>query len=178
MTERSTEPLFWDIETVQSRLTLEALDEHVQSYLRYITESCQRLYLAAAPFSVYEWSIPPEQIKGIRRSLKEMLKPTLELSRLLHDTDRLPFIYSALRYSLLAVVNIVEDQISRALNLLHTYKVGCTSPSEDEKWLRNEIHSMCERLLHFTMTLPERVKLIQDEAVKQESRLLSLYENY
>lgn len=177
MTERSTEPLFWDIETGQSRLTLEALDEHVQSYLRYITESCQRLYLAAAPFNAYERSIPPEQIKGIRRSLKEMLKPTLELSRLLHDTDRLPFIYSALRYSLLAVVNIVEDQISRALDLLHTYQVECTSPSEDER-LRNEIHSMCERLLHFTMTLPERVKLIQDEAVKQESRLLSLYENY
>lgn len=95
-----------------------------------------------------------------------------------HPTLQPESAVAAFRYNILAVVNIVEDQISRALDHLHTYQVGCISPSEDEKWLRNEIHSMCERLLHFTMTLPERVKLIQDEAVKQESRLLSLYENY
>jgi hypothetical protein len=178
MTERLTEPLFWGVETGQCRLTHEALDEYLQSYLRYITESCQKLDHAATPFSTYERSIPPEQIKGVRHSLKEMLKPTIELNRLLHDTDHLPVIYTALSYSLLAVVNIIENQISRVLDLLYTYQVAGTSPSEDEKWLREEVHSMCERLLHFTMTLPERVKLIQDEAVKQESRLLSLYENY
>jgi hypothetical protein len=178
MTGRSTEPLFWDIETGQSRLTLEIFDEHVQSYLRYITESCQTLYLSAAPFSSYERSILPEQIKGVRRSLKKMLKPTQEFCWLLHDTDRLPVIYTALRYRLLAVVNIVEDQISRALDLLHTYQVGCTSPSEDEKWLRSEIYSMFEKLLQYTIALSERVKLVHDDAEKQESRLLSLYENY
>lgn len=178
MTERSTEPLFWDIETWQSRLTLEAFDEHVQSYLIYITESCQTLYLAAAPFSSYEQSILPEQIKGVRRSLKELLKPTQEFSWLLHNTDRLPVIYTALRYRLLAVVNIVENQISRVLDLLHRYQVASISPSEEEKWLRSEIYSMFERLLQFTMTLSERVKLVHDEAEKQESRLLSLYENY
>lgn len=178
MIEGSSGSLFWDIGAGHSRLTLEALDEHVKSYLKYMIESCQRLYIAATPFNTYERSISPEQIKRIRHSLKEMLTLTLELCKLLHDTERLPFIYSAFRYSLLAVVNIVEDQLSRSLDLLHTYQVRCTSTDGEEKRLRNEFQSMCERMLHFTMSLPERVKLIQVEAVKQESKLLSLYENY
>ncbi len=178
MKERSTEPLSWDMETGQYRYTLEAFDEHVQSYLKYISESCQRLYKGAAPFRSYERSIPPEQIKEVRHSLKELLMPTQEFSWLLHDTDHLPAIYTALRYRLLAVVNVLEEQISRFLDLLHTYQVAGTSSSEGEKWLRSEIYSMFEKLLHYTITLSERVKLVSDEAKKQERRLLSLYENY
>ncbi len=74
----------------------------------------------------------------------------------------------------------IKDQIFRTLNLLHTYQVGCTSPSDGEKWLRSEIYSMFGfgSLLEYTTTLSERVKLVHEEAEKQERRLLSLYENY
>jgi hypothetical protein len=178
MIQKSTKPQFWDVETRQSRLTLEEFDEHVQSYVRYITESCQTLYLSAAPFSSYERNILPVQIREVRHSLKEMLKPTQEFSWLIHDTDRLPIIYTGLRYRLLAILNIIEEQISRCLDLLHTYQISCISPSEGEKWLRSEIYNTFESLLQFTMTFSERVKLVRDEAEKQESKLLLLYENY
>ena len=178
MAERSTEALFWDIETGRSRLTLEAFEEQVHSFLEYITELCQMLYLSAPPFSSDERSIPPGQIKEVRRSLKEMSKPVQELIWLLHDTDRLPVIYTALCYRLLAVVNIVQDQISRFLACLHTYQVAGISSSEGEKWLRSEIYSLFEQLVQYNNMLSERVKVVSDEAKEQERKLLSLYENY
>jgi hypothetical protein len=178
MIERSTEVLYWDVETGQYRYSPEAFDKYIQTYLEYIVASCQKLCKGSVSFSSYERSIMPEHIKETRRALKELLQPTLELSRLLHDTDRLPGIYTALRFRLLAIVNILEEQISRFLDLLHTYQVKCISSSEGEKWLRREIYSMFEKLSQYTLQLSERVQTARDDAKEQERKLLSLYENY
>lgn len=178
MIERSTEPLSWDVETGQYSYSLETFDEYVQMYLKSIVASCQKLYERSASFSFYERSIVPEHIKETRRSLKELLKPILELSKLLHDIDRLPAIYIPLRLRLLAIVNILEEQVCQFLELLHTYQTKCISSSEGEKWLHREIYSMFEKLSQYTLQLSERVQTVKDDAKEQERKLLSLCENY
>lgn len=182
MTERSieptTEPLSWNVETGQYRYSLEAFDECVQLDLEHIVTSCQKLCRKSASFRSYDQSIAPEHIKEVRHALKELMTPTLELSKLLHDTGRLPDIYMALRFHLLALVNPLEEQISRFVELLQAYQARCMSPSESDRWLRREIYGMFEKLSQCTLQLSERAQAVRKDAREQERELLSLYENY
>ena len=178
MTERSTEPLSWDVETGQYRYSLEAVDECVQDKTERIVTSCQKLSGRSASFRSYDKSLVPEHIKEVRHDLKELKTPTLELSQFLHDTDHLPDIYQTLRYHLLAIVNPLNGQISRFQDLLQAYQARSMSSSGSDTWLRRDMYGMFEKLSKSAVTLSARAQAVREDAIKQERELLSLYENY
>ena len=178
MTERSTEPLSWNVETGQYTYSIEAVDECVRDKTEHIVTSCQKLSGSSASFHSYDKSLVPEHIKEVRHSLKELKTPTLELSQFLHDTDRLPDIYKTLRYHLLAIVNPLNGQISRFQDLLQAYQARSMSSSGRDTWLRREMYGMFEKLSKNTIQLSERARIVREDAKEQERELLSLYENY
>lgn len=176
MAKTSTESMFWDAGNgrgSESRLSLEEFHENVQNYLMRIAEPQFSLKLASMLFNSEDYTILPIQCRKTMQSLEEMNQPVQELSRLLHESSRLPFIFTALSYRLLSIVNLIEDQTNRLLDLINSYRVICISPSQHEKHLRKEIDKSFERLLENTVALSTRVELLNNEAVEEERKLLS-----
>ena len=160
----------------KARLSLEEFCRQMQGYLANITELRPSLRLASMLFGTEDRTILPIQCRKAMHSLEEMDELVQEFSELLNVPERLPVIMIALRYSLLSILNLMDKQINRLLDLLNSYRVICISSSQHEKQLRKEIHRSFERLLQYNTTISEQVERLNDEAEDQEQRLLSLLE--
>lgn len=180
MVRAPIETIFSDSEAglySEARFSLEELREKIQNPLTFISELRLSLYRASLPFDTENRSILPRQCREAIKTLEEINEPIQELSKLLRDGDHLPIIFTALCYRLLSILNLLEEQVSKLLDLLNSYRSLSISQSHHARLLRKEIDNSFKRLLQHITALSEQVNLLDEEAEEQEARFLSLFEN-
>jgi hypothetical protein len=140
----------------------------VDIILSDLEEAQHSLQLAYIPFKEEDFTIQPVQCRGAINSLEKIHTNVGKISDFLNEVLRLPFI--ALRYRLLFILHVVEEQVCRLVDLIDGYRVICTVPSQHEQQVRREISISFERLLGYVTDIPKQAQLLDDHTLPYECR--------
>jgi len=160
----------------ETRLSLEEFSAIVQSHLTRIAGAQHSLQSALIPLTIENCNVQPAQCKKAIKSLDEMNVPIREFCTLLHQTQRLPIVFTALRYQLLFILHRVEEQTDRLVNLIESYRVICTSLSQYAQRLHKEISASFEVLLLYIADISQQAIFLDDEAKFQERKIAAKLE--
>jgi hypothetical protein len=160
----------------ETRLSLEEFSTIVQSHLIRIDRIQHSLQSALIPLTIENCNVQPVQCEKAIKSLDEMNVPIRGFCTLLHQTQRLPIVFTALRYQLLFNLHRVEEQTNRLVNLIKSYRVICTSSSKYAQRLQREISASFEVLLLYIADISRQVIFLDDEAKFQERKIAAKLE--
>lgn len=159
----------------ETRLSRDRFDALMQKHLTDISEAQYRLQLACAPFRG-KGNVQPIQCREAIDSLSEIKKRMQEFGVLLNETSYLPIIYTTLRYRLLFVLRLIEEQAWKLINLIDSYCIICMTSSPLVRQQSKTISESTEMLSQHITSISQQVKFINDEAMFQEQNLASQLE--
>jgi hypothetical protein len=155
-----------------ARLSLDQFDTLVQGHLSHISEVQEALYLVCAPFKE-QGNIRPVQCRRAIDILNEANEKVQEFCNLLLGTSSLPTIFGALRYRLLFVLRLAEEQIYDLIDLIESFRMICMSASHQVGQQRKVISTAFETLLLHITDISHQANYLATEAKFQVRRLIS-----
>jgi len=155
-----------------ARLSLDQFDTLAQGHLSHIREAQEALHLVCAPFKE-QGNIRPVQCRRAIDILNEANEKVQEFCNLLLETSSLPTVFGALRYRLLFVLRLAEEQIYDLIDLIESFRMICMSASQQVGQQRKVISAAFEMLLLHITDISHQAKYLATEAKFQERRLTS-----
>jgi hypothetical protein len=160
----------------ETRSSLEEFSTIVKSHLISIDRMQDSLQSALITLTKENYIVQPVQCEEAIKSLDKMNVPIREFCTILHQSQRLPIVITALRYQLLFNLHRIEEQINSLVNLIKCYHEICTSSSNDVQRLQREISASFEVLLLYIADIPQQAIFLDDEAKFQERKITAKLE--
>lgn len=149
--------------------------QELQKFLAPISEAQDLLYDAQALFKEHG-SIRPIQCRRTIDQLEELNKYIEDFCAFLNRTERLPIIFTALRFRPLLTLHRMQALIATLIDCLEEHLLACTTLSEQVLLQRKGIYEGFETLLYYIAEMPQQIQFLGHEARFQEHRLLATLE--
>ena len=121
-------------------------------------------------------SIRPIQCRRAIDQLEELNKYIQDFCAFLNRTERLPIIFTALRYRPLLTLHRMQELIATLIDCLEEHLLACMTLSEQVLRQRKGIYEGFETLLYYIAEMPQQIQFLGHEARFQEHRLLATLE--
>ncbi len=149
-------------------LSLAQLGKLTQGYAAQISAAEHSLRIVSAPFKE-KGTILPIQCRKAISTINETNERVQEFCELLNNTSSQPAVFTALRYKLLYVLHLVEDQGSELVGLIDSFCDTCMAPSQYLE--RREIYESFKTLFQHVSVVAEQTASLDEAAQRQEDYL-------
>lgn len=147
----------------------------LEEFLAPITETQDSLNEVRAPFNETGY-IRPIECRWAIDQLEELNRHIERFCAFLNETERLPVVYTALRYRPLVTLHRMQEQISMLTYSLEDHLIAGATPSQNILRQRRKIQEGFESLLQYISDLPQQIQFLDHEARFQEKRLIAAIE--
>lgn len=149
--------------------------QELQKFLAPISEAQDSLHEVQALFKEHSY-IRPIQCRWAIDQLEELNRYIQDFCVFLNGTERLPIIYTALKYRPLLALHRMQELISTLIDCLEEHLLACMTLSEQVLQQRKDIHEGFKTLLYYIAEMPQQIQFLAHEARFQEHRLLATLE--
>lgn len=151
-----------------SELSLDQLSELTQEYATRISAAEYSLRVVSAPFQEKGTILPTQCHKAIS-AINETNERVREFCELLNDTSSQPLVFTALRYRLLNVLYLIEDQAYELVELVDNFCATCMASVQYIQ--RREISDSFQILFQRVSVVAQQTASLDEEAHRQEDYL-------
>lgn len=157
-----------------TEVSSEELGVIIRNQLRPIIEAEQSLRSTYIPFSQDSTVVQPVECRKAIGSLEGLNAHIQAVYKLLNETVQLPFIFAAIGYKLIFILQQLEAQADRLISLIESYRAVCMTSSQQTDRHRRYICDTFERLLEHLTSISQQEVFLEDEIRFQERRFVSL----
>jgi len=118
-------------------------------------------------------TIMPMQCREAIQTLGKVKQNTQHIHRLLDEPDRLPFIFTALRYRLLFQIHLIDERVQQLICFIESYRAVCTHTtlSFGSQQKRKQIYHILETLSDAIFDISQQIHFIKHEVLFHQAKL-------